>query len=69
MAARSMSLQIEDPVCSESPEQERSARPDEMSSIYNIHYREVLQLCRHFFRQREDAEDAAAEIFLKAANI
>jgi len=64
-----MSLQIENPVCSESPEQERSARPDEMSSIYNIHYREVLQLCRHFFRQREDAEDAAAEIFLKLHKI
>ena len=36
-----------------------------MSSIYTAHYHHVLQVCRRFFRQPEDAEDAAAEVFLK----
>jgi RNA polymerase sigma-70 factor (ECF subfamily) len=29
----------------------------------------VLRVCRRFFRQREDAEDAAAEVFLKLHRI
>src|ERR1700693_5788814 len=33
--------------------------------LYIAHYRHVLQTCRKFFRQLEDAEDAAAEVFLK----
>jgi len=33
--------------------------------LYISHYRHVLQICRKFFRQLEDAEDAAAEVFLK----
>jgi len=33
--------------------------------LYITHYRHVLQTCRKFFRQPEDAEDAAAEVFLK----
>jgi RNA polymerase sigma-70 factor (ECF subfamily) len=33
--------------------------------LYVSHYRHVLQICRKFFRQLEDAEDAAAEVFLK----
>ena len=36
-----------------------------LSTIYTAHYRHVLQICRRFFRQPEDAEDAAAEVFLK----
>lgn len=40
-------------------------RPDVLSSIYTAHYPHVLQVCRRFFRQLEDAEDAAAEVFLK----
>jgi RNA polymerase sigma-70 factor, ECF subfamily len=36
-----------------------------LSTIYTTHYRHVLRVCRHFFQQREDAEDAAAEVFLK----
>lgn len=39
--------------------------PEVLSTIYVTHYRHVLRVCRHFFRQREDAEDAAAEVFLK----
>src|SRR3979490_204369 len=33
--------------------------------LYITHYRHVLQICRKFFHQLEDAEDAAAEVFLK----
>jgi len=39
--------------------------PQLLGSLYNSHYRYVLKVCRHFFWQREDAEDAAAEVFLK----
>jgi RNA polymerase sigma factor (sigma-70 family) len=39
--------------------------PEIISTIYTAHYQHVLQVCRRFFRQPEDAEDAAAEVFLK----
>ena len=39
--------------------------PEVLSSIYAAHYSHVLRVCQRFFRQREDAEDAAAEVFLK----
>jgi RNA polymerase sigma factor (sigma-70 family) len=39
--------------------------PELLGSLYTSHYRYVLKVCRHFFWQREDAEDAAAEVFLK----
>jgi RNA polymerase sigma-70 factor (ECF subfamily) len=39
--------------------------PEVLSTIYTAHYHHVLRICRRFFRQPEDAEDAAAEVFLK----
>jgi RNA polymerase sigma-70 factor (ECF subfamily) len=39
--------------------------PEFFRACYEAHYRYVLRICRQYFRQREDAEDAAAEIFLK----
>jgi RNA polymerase sigma-70 factor, ECF subfamily len=39
--------------------------PEVLSTIYTAHYQHVLQVCRRFFRRPEDAEDAAAEVFLK----
>jgi RNA polymerase sigma-70 factor, ECF subfamily len=39
--------------------------PEVLSTIYTAHYRYVLGICRRFFQQPEDAEDAAAEVFLK----
>jgi len=39
--------------------------PEVLRVIYMAHYRYVLGICRRFFRQPEDAEDAAAEVFLK----
>jgi RNA polymerase sigma-70 factor, ECF subfamily len=39
--------------------------PELLASIYTSHYRYVLRVCRHFFWRREDAEDAAADVFVK----
>jgi RNA polymerase sigma-70 factor, ECF subfamily len=39
--------------------------PAILSALYASHYRYVLAVCRHYFWRREDAEDAAAEVFLK----
>ena len=39
--------------------------PETLSLIYTNHYHHVLQVCRRFFQRPEDAEDAAAEVFLK----
>jgi RNA polymerase sigma-70 factor, ECF subfamily len=39
--------------------------PEVLSTIYTAHYHHVLRICRRFFRQPEDAEDAAAEVFVK----
>jgi RNA polymerase sigma-70 factor, ECF subfamily len=36
-----------------------------LKACYLAHHRYVLQVCRRYFRQPEDAEDAAAEVFLK----
>jgi RNA polymerase sigma factor (sigma-70 family) len=38
---------------------------DVLSDIYTAHYQHVLRVCRRFFPRPEDAEDAAAEVFLK----
>jgi RNA polymerase sigma-70 factor (ECF subfamily) len=47
------------------PNQPLQTCPEVLSTIYTTHYRHVLRVCRRFFRQPEDAEDAAAEVFLK----
>jgi len=39
--------------------------PEFFGALYTSHYRYVLNVCRHYFFRREDAEDAAAEVFLK----
>ena len=43
--------------------------PEVISSLYAAHYHHVLHVCRHFFHVPEDAEDAAAEVFLKLHTI
>jgi RNA polymerase sigma-70 factor, ECF subfamily len=45
--------------------QPKAISPEFLCSFYTAHYQYVLQVCRRFFRQSEDAEDAAAEVFLK----
>ncbi len=66
MATEATSMFLEEPQVSALPQsQPQSICPDVLGSIYTDHYRYVLRVCRRFFRQPEDAEDAAAEVFLK----
>jgi len=65
MKARSTSIFLEEPQLGTALNQALQTCPDVLTSIYVTHYRQVLQVCRRFFRQPEDAEDAAAEVFLK----
>jgi RNA polymerase sigma-70 factor, ECF subfamily len=44
-------------------------RSELLGALYTAHYRHVLQVCRRFFRRPEDAEDAAAEVFLKLHSV
>ncbi|HUN61378.1 MAG TPA: sigma-70 family RNA polymerase sigma factor [Candidatus Sulfotelmatobacter sp.] len=64
MATRSTTL-LEEAGFSPAWSQALHSCPEIISSIYTAHYQHVLQVCRRFFRQPEDAEDAAAEVFLK----
>ena len=65
MATRATSMFIEETAPCEALNRPLQPCPEVLSTIYATHYRHVLRVCRHFFRQREDAEDAAAEVFLK----
>jgi RNA polymerase sigma-70 factor (ECF subfamily) len=65
MATKSTSLLMEEPQLYTGLNQPRAICPEALSAIYRAHYHHVLQVCRRFFRQPEDAEDAAAEVFLK----
>ena len=65
MATRTTSIFTEQTAFCATPSQPLQTCPEVLSTIYTAYYRHVLRVCRHFFRQREDAEDAAAEVFLK----
>jgi RNA polymerase sigma-70 factor (ECF subfamily) len=65
MATRATSMFIEEKAPCAALNRPLQPCPEVLSTIYVTHYRHVLRVCRHFFRQREDAEDAAAEVFLK----
>jgi RNA polymerase sigma-70 factor, ECF subfamily len=65
METRSTSILLEEPRLGTALNQALQTCPEVLSSIYTTHYPQVLQVCRRFFRQPEDAEDAAAEVFLK----
>ena len=65
METRSTSIFLEEPQLGTALNQALQTCPDVLTSIYVTHYPQVLQVCRRFFRQPEDAEDAAAEVFLK----
>lgn len=64
MATRTTSILMEEALCN-GLNHALQGCPEVLSVIYTAHYRQVLQVCRRFFRQPEDAEDAAAEVFLK----
>ena len=65
MATRTTSMLLDETPLSAALNQPAQPCPEQLSAIYTTHYRHVLRVCRHFFQQREDAEDAAAEVFLK----
>ena len=65
MATRATSMFLEETAPCVAPNRPLQPCSEVVSTIYATHYRHVLRVCRHFFRQREDAEDAAAEVFLK----
>ena len=65
MEAQSTSIFLEEPRLGTAVNQALQTCPDVLTSIYVTHYPQVLQVCRRFFRRPEDAEDAAAEVFLK----
>jgi RNA polymerase sigma-70 factor, ECF subfamily len=49
--------------------QSHSICPQVWSDLYRDHHGYVLQVCRRFFPRPEDAEDAAAEVFLKLCRV
>jgi RNA polymerase sigma-70 factor (ECF subfamily) len=65
MATRSSSVFLQGTTFCAPLDQSPQTCPEVLSSIYTAHYQHVLRVCRRFFRQPEDAEDAAAEVFLK----
>ncbi len=65
MGTKSIALLMENTQLCESMYQPQPMRNEVLSAYYTAYYRHVLLICQGFFRQREDAEDAAAEVFLK----
>jgi RNA polymerase sigma-70 factor, ECF subfamily len=65
MATESTSMLMAESQVSSALHQPQPICPDVLGSIYTDHYQHVLRVCRRFFRRPEDAEDAAAEVFLK----
>jgi RNA polymerase sigma-70 factor, ECF subfamily len=65
MATRSSSMFVQGTTFCAPLDQSPQTCPEVLSSIYTAHYQHVLRVCRRFFRRPEDAEDAAAEVFLK----
>lgn len=64
MATASNVVSVDEPLYGDSSALQ-TVSPDILRACYSAHHRHVLQICRRFFRHREDAEDAAAEVFLK----
>ena len=68
MAATPITLIEQTTHCSE-PDQPLHVGHEFLAAIYVAHYAHVLKVCQRFFQQREDAEDAASEVFLKLYRI
>jgi RNA polymerase sigma-70 factor, ECF subfamily len=65
MATRSTMIFMEETAPCAALNQSLQPCREVLSTIYTAHHRYVLRVCRRFFRRPEDAEDAAAEVFLK----
>jgi RNA polymerase sigma-70 factor, ECF subfamily len=69
MATRSALMFVEETQFSSALHQSHTICPQIWSDLYSDHHGYVLQVCRRFFSRPEDAEDAAAEIFLKLCRV
>src|SRR5260370_22909026 len=69
MATRSTSMFLEETQLCTALNHPLQTFPEVLGTIYSAHYGHVLRVCRRFFRQLEDAEDAAAEGFLKLPRV
>lgn len=66
MAVTMNSFLLGDPgACPATPHGAFASYPELFSACYRSHYRYVLRICQRYLWRREDAEDAAAEVFLK----
>lgn len=65
MAASPVSIAMEEPRLRDAVGMALEGSPEALSELYALHYRYVLWVCQRFFWRPEDAEDAAAEVFLK----
>ena len=65
MATQSLTMAIEQAGLSSVLQRATQGCPEAFSEIYASHYRYVLWICRRYFWRPEDAEDAAAEVFVK----
>lgn len=69
MAIMMNTLLLDESKLSRAQEDAFQAYPETLGRLYTAHYRHVLKVCRRFFRRPEDAEDAAAEVFLKLRTV
>jgi RNA polymerase sigma-70 factor, ECF subfamily len=65
MATKSTLLPVSDKQLGGSLNQPRPICGEFLRECYVAHHPYVLRICRRYFRLPEDAEDAAAEVFLK----
>jgi RNA polymerase sigma factor (sigma-70 family) len=69
MAARVMALPLNDATVQSIVHRAARGCPDAFSELYASHHRYVLWICRRYFLRPEDAEDAAAEVFVKLHSV
>ncbi len=65
MATQSIPMEMEGAGLPSIVQRAAQGCPEAFSDLYASHYRYVLWICRRYFWRPEDAEDAAAEVFLK----
>ena len=65
MAAQSITMAREEAGISSVLQRATQGCPEAFSELYASHHRYVLWICRRYFWRPEDAEDAAAEVFVK----
>lgn len=69
MAMTMSRIPLDGPNFHSAQEDGQGAWPESIDTLYTIHYRHVLRVCRRFFQSPEDAEDAAAEVFVKLRTV